>query len=133
MIKDNVKYRSIQESLCYWNFLGDFAKYKCHPGFTLVGNDILTCKLNAQLQFEGSPPFCEGKFISVVTYLNYLEDSFFSLSLYKTTSCFGIILFSIGFPSWFNEKKYFQVFPDLQMKFQPSHTVVPKVRHISQY
>ncbi|XP_034622788.1 CUB and sushi domain-containing protein 1-like [Trachemys scripta elegans] len=41
--------------------IGDFAKYKCHPGFTLVGNDMLTCKLNAQLQFEGSPPFCEAQ------------------------------------------------------------------------
>uniref|UniRef100_A0A8C0UA60 CUB and Sushi multiple domains 1 n=1 Tax=Cyanistes caeruleus TaxID=156563 RepID=A0A8C0UA60_CYACU len=36
--------------------IGDFVKYRCHPGFTLVGQDILTCKLNAQLQFEGSSP-----------------------------------------------------------------------------
>ncbi|XP_010191745.1 PREDICTED: CUB and sushi domain-containing protein 1-like, partial [Mesitornis unicolor] len=41
--------------------IGDFAKYKCHPGFTLVGQDILTCKLNAQLQFEGSSPICEAQ------------------------------------------------------------------------
>ncbi|KAM9616356.1 CUB and sushi domain-containing protein 1-like [Morphnus guianensis] len=41
--------------------IGDFVKYKCHPGFTLVGQDILTCKLNAQLQFEGSSPFCEAQ------------------------------------------------------------------------
>ncbi|KAI1241194.1 hypothetical protein IHE44_0009660 [Lamprotornis superbus] len=40
--------------------IGDFVKYRCHPGFTLVGQDILTCKLNAQLQFEGSSPSCEG-------------------------------------------------------------------------
>ncbi|KAF4795427.1 hypothetical protein TURU_093432 [Turdus rufiventris] len=39
--------------------IGDFVKYRCHPGFTLVGQDILTCKLNAQLQFEGSSPSCE--------------------------------------------------------------------------
>ncbi|XP_069583000.1 CUB and sushi domain-containing protein 1 [Ranitomeya imitator] len=41
--------------------IGDFVKYKCHPGFTLVGNDILTCKLVTQLQFEGSLPTCEAQ------------------------------------------------------------------------
>ncbi|XP_062981165.1 CUB and sushi domain-containing protein 1 [Elgaria multicarinata webbii] len=41
--------------------IGDFAKYKCHPGYTLVGNDMMFCKLKAQLQFEGSPPFCEAQ------------------------------------------------------------------------
>ncbi|XP_066403389.1 CUB and sushi domain-containing protein 1 [Molothrus aeneus] len=41
--------------------IGDFVKYRCHPGFTLVGQDILTCKLNAQLQFEGSSPSCEAQ------------------------------------------------------------------------
>ncbi|KAJ6665888.1 hypothetical protein lerEdw1_001360 [Lerista edwardsae] len=41
--------------------IGDFAKYKCHPGYTLVGNDVMFCKLRAQLQFEGSPPFCEAQ------------------------------------------------------------------------
>ncbi|XP_073482747.1 CUB and sushi domain-containing protein 1 [Aquarana catesbeiana] len=41
--------------------IGDFVKYKCHPGFTLVGNDIITCKLITQLQFEGSLPTCEAQ------------------------------------------------------------------------
>ncbi|XP_056421690.1 CUB and sushi domain-containing protein 1 isoform X3 [Hyla sarda] len=41
--------------------IGDFVKYKCHPGFTLVGNDVLTCKLVTQLQFEGSLPTCEAQ------------------------------------------------------------------------
>ncbi|XP_075058584.1 CUB and sushi domain-containing protein 1 [Mixophyes fleayi] len=41
--------------------IGDFVKYKCHPGFTLKGNDILTCKLITQLQFEGSLPTCEAQ------------------------------------------------------------------------
>ncbi|XP_071998418.1 CUB and sushi domain-containing protein 1 isoform X2 [Engystomops pustulosus] len=41
--------------------IGDFVKYKCHQGFTLVGNDILTCKLVTQLQFEGSLPTCEAQ------------------------------------------------------------------------
>ncbi|KAL0612952.1 CUB and sushi domain-containing protein 1 [Plecturocebus cupreus] len=41
------------------NFHGDFVKYQCHPGYTLVGTDTLTCKLSSQLQFEGSPPTCE--------------------------------------------------------------------------
>ncbi|KAM5163755.1 CUB and sushi domain-containing protein 1 [Mantella aurantiaca] len=41
--------------------IGDFVKYKCHQGFTLVGNDIITCKLITQLQFEGSLPICEAQ------------------------------------------------------------------------
>ncbi|XP_075718053.1 CUB and sushi domain-containing protein 1 [Rhinoderma darwinii] len=41
--------------------IGDFVKYKCHPGFTAVGNDILICKLVTQLQFEGSLPTCEAQ------------------------------------------------------------------------
>ncbi|XP_008977252.4 CUB and sushi domain-containing protein 1 isoform X1 [Callithrix jacchus] len=41
--------------------IGDFVKYQCHPGYTLVGTDTLTCKLSSQLQFEGSPPTCEAQ------------------------------------------------------------------------
>ncbi|KAM4694506.1 CUB and sushi domain-containing protein 1 [Discoglossus pictus] len=41
--------------------IGDFVKYRCHPGFTLVGNDMITCKLTAQLQFEGTLPTCEAQ------------------------------------------------------------------------
>lgn len=36
-------------------------KYQCHPGYTLSGRDTLTCKLSAQLQFEGVAPTCEGR------------------------------------------------------------------------
>lgn len=39
---------------------GDIVRYDCLPGFTLVGNEILTCKLGTYLQFEGPPPICEG-------------------------------------------------------------------------
>lgn len=39
---------------------GDIVRYRCLPGFTLVGNEILTCKLGTYLQFEGPPPICEG-------------------------------------------------------------------------
>jgi len=35
-------------------------RYRCLPGFTLIGNEILTCKLGTHLQFEGPPPTCEG-------------------------------------------------------------------------
>ncbi|PNI20363.1 CSMD2 isoform 5 [Pan troglodytes] len=38
---------------------GDIVRYRCLPGFTLVGNEILTCKLGTYLQFEGPPPICE--------------------------------------------------------------------------
>ncbi|XP_030793354.1 CUB and sushi domain-containing protein 1 [Rhinopithecus roxellana] len=41
--------------------IGDFVKYQCHPGYTLVGTDTLTCKLSSQLQFEGSLPICEAQ------------------------------------------------------------------------
>uniref|UniRef100_A0A2K5JNE5 CUB and Sushi multiple domains 1 n=1 Tax=Colobus angolensis palliatus TaxID=336983 RepID=A0A2K5JNE5_COLAP len=41
--------------------IGDFVKYQCHPGYTLVGTDTLTCKLSSQLQFEGSLPTCEAQ------------------------------------------------------------------------
>ncbi|XP_048082182.1 CUB and sushi domain-containing protein 1 [Ursus arctos] len=41
--------------------IGDFVKYQCHPGYTLSGTDTLTCKLSAQLQFEGSLPTCEAQ------------------------------------------------------------------------
>ncbi|EDL30240.1 mCG115553, partial [Mus musculus] len=40
-------------------FSGDIVRYRCLPGFTLVGSEILTCKLGTYLQFEGPPPICE--------------------------------------------------------------------------
>ncbi|RXM33320.1 CUB and sushi domain-containing protein 2, partial [Acipenser ruthenus] len=43
------------------NFHGDVVKYKCFPGFTLVGSDQLTCKLNTYLQFEGTLNSCEAQ------------------------------------------------------------------------
>ncbi|XP_034777574.2 CUB and sushi domain-containing protein 1-like [Acipenser ruthenus] len=41
--------------------IGDVVKYKCFPGFTLVGSDQLTCKLNTYLQFEGTLNSCEAQ------------------------------------------------------------------------
>lgn len=41
---------------------GDIVRYRCLPGFTLVGSEILTCKLGTYLQFEGPPPICEGNY-----------------------------------------------------------------------
>ncbi|KAM5264090.1 CUB and sushi domain-containing protein 1 [Ctenodactylus gundi] len=41
--------------------IGDFVQFQCHPGYTLVGSDTLTCKLSSQLQFEGSLPTCEAQ------------------------------------------------------------------------
>ncbi|KAK1341702.1 hypothetical protein QTO34_016450 [Cnephaeus nilssonii] len=40
--------------------IGDSVRYVCHPGYALSGSDTLTCKLGAQLQFQGSLPACEG-------------------------------------------------------------------------
>lgn len=36
-------------------------RYQCHPGYTMSGADTLTCRLSAQLQFEGTVPTCEGR------------------------------------------------------------------------
>ncbi|MBN3309505.1 CSMD1 protein, partial [Amia calva] len=41
--------------------IGDVVKYQCFPGFTLLGSEELTCKLNSHLQFEGPPPSCEAQ------------------------------------------------------------------------
>ncbi|KAH0631151.1 hypothetical protein JD844_005313 [Phrynosoma platyrhinos] len=40
--------------------IGDIIRYRCLPGFTLVGNEVLTCRLGTHLQFEGPPPTCES-------------------------------------------------------------------------
>ncbi|XP_074185389.1 CUB and sushi domain-containing protein 1 isoform X1 [Rhinolophus sinicus] len=41
--------------------IGDFVRYQCQPGYTLSGADTLTCKLGAQLRFEGAVPVCEAQ------------------------------------------------------------------------
>uniref|UniRef100_A0A803T9B4 CUB and Sushi multiple domains 3 n=1 Tax=Anolis carolinensis TaxID=28377 RepID=A0A803T9B4_ANOCA len=33
--------------------IGDIIRYQCLPGFTLVGNEILTCRLGERLQMDG--------------------------------------------------------------------------------
>lgn len=42
---------------------GDIIRYSCLPGFTLVGNEILTCRLGERLQMDGPPPVCQGWFL----------------------------------------------------------------------
>lgn len=44
---------------------GDIIRYTCLPGFTLVGSEILTCRLGERLQMDGPPPVCQGWFYSV--------------------------------------------------------------------
>lgn len=44
---------------------GDIIRYSCLPGFTLVGSEILTCRLGERLQMDGPPPVCQGQFYSV--------------------------------------------------------------------
>ncbi|XP_043915904.1 CUB and sushi domain-containing protein 1-like [Protopterus annectens] len=39
--------------------IGDTVKYKCAPGYLLVGNEIATCRLGTRLQFAGPFPSCE--------------------------------------------------------------------------
>nr|XP_020452269.1 CUB and sushi domain-containing protein 3-like isoform X4 [Monopterus albus] len=39
--------------------IGDIIHYSCLPGFTLVGSEILTCRLGERLQMDGTPPVCQ--------------------------------------------------------------------------
>ncbi|XP_059839979.1 CUB and sushi domain-containing protein 3 [Hypanus sabinus] len=39
--------------------IGDLIRFHCLPGFTLIGNEILTCKLGERLQMDAAPPSCE--------------------------------------------------------------------------
>ncbi|XP_038827831.1 CUB and sushi domain-containing protein 3-like [Salvelinus namaycush] len=39
--------------------IGNILRYRCHPGFTLVGSEILTCRLGERLQMDGPPPTCQ--------------------------------------------------------------------------
>uniref|UniRef100_A0A8C5DPG5 CUB and sushi domain-containing protein 3-like n=1 Tax=Gouania willdenowi TaxID=441366 RepID=A0A8C5DPG5_GOUWI len=39
--------------------IGDIIRYTCLPGFTLVGSEILTCRLGERLQMDGPPPLCQ--------------------------------------------------------------------------
>lgn len=39
---------------------GDIIRYRCHPGFSLVGSEILTCRLGERLQMDALPPSCQG-------------------------------------------------------------------------
>lgn len=41
---------------------GDIIRYRCLPGFTLLGSEILTCRLGERLQMDGPPPVCQGEF-----------------------------------------------------------------------
>ncbi|MED6246055.1 CUB and sushi domain-containing protein 3, partial [Ataeniobius toweri] len=41
--------------------IGDIIRYSCQPGFTLVGSEILTCRLGERLQMDGSPPVCQDR------------------------------------------------------------------------
>uniref|UniRef100_A0A669CBN4 CUB and Sushi multiple domains 3 n=1 Tax=Oreochromis niloticus TaxID=8128 RepID=A0A669CBN4_ORENI len=39
--------------------IGDIIRYRCHPGFSLVGSEILTCRLGERLQMDSPPPTCQ--------------------------------------------------------------------------
>uniref|UniRef100_A0A3Q2QXN5 CUB and Sushi multiple domains 1 n=1 Tax=Fundulus heteroclitus TaxID=8078 RepID=A0A3Q2QXN5_FUNHE len=41
--------------------IGDIVKYRCLPGYTLVGKAELMCKLNSHLLFEAPPPKCQAQ------------------------------------------------------------------------
>lgn len=45
-----------------FDLIGDIIRYSCLPGFTLVGSEILTCRLGERLQMDGPPPVCQGWF-----------------------------------------------------------------------
>ncbi|GCB64392.1 hypothetical protein scyTo_0000274 [Scyliorhinus torazame] len=39
--------------------IGDLIRFHCLPGFTLIGKEILTCRLGERLQMDAVPPSCE--------------------------------------------------------------------------
>uniref|UniRef100_A0A3Q3J783 CUB and Sushi multiple domains 3a n=1 Tax=Monopterus albus TaxID=43700 RepID=A0A3Q3J783_MONAL len=39
--------------------IGDIIRYRCHPGFSSVGSEILTCRLGERLQMDAPPPICQ--------------------------------------------------------------------------
>uniref|UniRef100_A0A673GR16 CUB and sushi domain-containing protein 3-like n=1 Tax=Sinocyclocheilus rhinocerous TaxID=307959 RepID=A0A673GR16_9TELE len=39
--------------------IGDIIRYRCPLGFTLLGSEILTCRLGERLQMDGPPPVCQ--------------------------------------------------------------------------
>uniref|UniRef100_A0A3B4GMD2 CUB and Sushi multiple domains 1 n=1 Tax=Pundamilia nyererei TaxID=303518 RepID=A0A3B4GMD2_9CICH len=41
--------------------IGDIVKYRCLPGYTLLGKAELMCKLNSHLLFETPPPTCQAQ------------------------------------------------------------------------
>ncbi|XP_030270316.1 CUB and sushi domain-containing protein 1-like isoform X1 [Sparus aurata] len=41
--------------------IGDIVKYRCLPGYTLVGKAELMCRLNSHLLFEAPPPACQAQ------------------------------------------------------------------------
>lgn len=49
-----------EASFFFFLIIGDIIRYQCLPGFTLVGNAILTCRLGERLQMDGAPPVCQG-------------------------------------------------------------------------
>uniref|UniRef100_A0AAR2IVV0 CUB and Sushi multiple domains 3a n=1 Tax=Pygocentrus nattereri TaxID=42514 RepID=A0AAR2IVV0_PYGNA len=51
--------RSTLMSLVRMYGIGDIIRYRCLPGFTLVGSEILTCRLGERLQMDGPPPVCQ--------------------------------------------------------------------------
>uniref|UniRef100_A0A673K927 CUB and sushi domain-containing protein 1-like n=1 Tax=Sinocyclocheilus rhinocerous TaxID=307959 RepID=A0A673K927_9TELE len=88
--------------------IGDIVRYRCFPGFTLVGSDELTCKLNSHLQFEGPPPVCEVLFPP--GYFFYLFNYLFShlsrlpcccptdlwFAIFSFTCCFFVMFYLPG-------------------------------------
>lgn len=52
---------------------GDIIRYSCLPGFTLVGSEILTCRLGERLQMDGPPPVCQGWFYSMCAGVHGLD------------------------------------------------------------
>uniref|UniRef100_A0A665TZ64 CUB and Sushi multiple domains 3a n=1 Tax=Echeneis naucrates TaxID=173247 RepID=A0A665TZ64_ECHNA len=39
--------------------IGDIIRYRCFPGFSLVGSEVLTCRLGERLQMDAQPPTCQ--------------------------------------------------------------------------
>lgn len=78
---------------------GDIIRYKCHPGFSLVGSDILTCRLGERLQMDAPPPTCQGVCMSLQWHFITSNNWCWLLNTYNKKNVFAFSITILHFLS----------------------------------